>query len=93
MNKYEQRADQERKASMRFSMTMWTAALALVVVVLLILGLNSGLNSSGGFSRLTPGAAIILAVLLLVFRQLSRRLKTKGSRAAQPDPKSQIKLN
>jgi hypothetical protein len=42
---------------------------------------------------LGPGAAIVLAILLLVFRQLSRRLKTKGPRAAQPDPKSTIKLS
>ena len=88
MNKYEERAEQQRRAGLRFSMTMWTAGLALIVVVLVILGVSS----SGG-PRLAPGAAIVLAVLLLVFRQLARRLKTKGSRAARPDPKSTLKLN
>jgi hypothetical protein len=49
--------------------------------------------TSSAAPRLGPGAAIVLAILLLVFRQLSRRLKTKGPRAAQPDPKSTIKLS
>ena len=89
MNKYEARAEEQRKSALRFSMTMGTAGLALVAVVLAILALSG----SGGFSRLTPGAAIVLAILLLVFRQLSRRLKNKGSRAARPDPKSTLKLS
>jgi hypothetical protein len=88
MNKYVERAEQTRRAGLRFSLSMWTAGLALLVVVLVILGLTS---SAG--PRLGPGAAIVLAVLLLVFRQLSRRLKTKGPRAAQPDPKSTLKLS
>jgi len=88
MNKYVERAEQKRRAGLRFSLSMWTAGLALLVVVLVILGLTS---SAG--PRLGPGAAIVLAVLLLVFRQLSRRLKTKAPRAAQPDPKSTIKLS
>jgi hypothetical protein len=88
MNKYVERAEQKRRACLRFSLSMWTAGLALLVVVLVILGLTSS-----AAPRLGPGAAIVLAILLLVFRQLSRRLKTKGPRAAQPDPKSTIKLS
>ena len=88
MNKYVERAEQRRRAGLRFSLSVWTAGLALLAVVLVILAL-----SSSAAPRLGPTAAIVLAVLLLVFRQLSRRLKGKGSRAAQPDPKSTLKLD
>lgn len=88
MNRYEQRAEQQHRASMRFSMMMWTAAVALVIVVLLILGLSNS-APSGFFSK----AAIGAAVALLVLRQLSRRLKGRGPRAAQPDPESTLKLD
>lgn len=88
MNKYVERAEQQRRAGLRFSLSVWTAGLALLAVVLVILAL-----SSSAAPRLGPVAAIVLAVLLLVFRQLSRRLKTRGSRAAQPDPKSTLKLD
>lgn len=88
MNKYEQRAEQQRRASLRFSMMIWTAGIALVVVVLLILGL-----SSAAPQRFFTRGAIVVAILLLILRQLSRRLRSKGSRAAQPDPRSTLKLN
>jgi len=88
MNKYVERAEQRRRAGLRFSLSVWTAGLALLAVVLVILAL-----SSSAAPRMGPVAAIVLAVLLLIFRQLSRRLKTKGSKAAQPDPKSIIKLD
>jgi hypothetical protein len=88
MNKYEQRAEQERKAALRFSLMLWTAGIALVVVLLLILGLSNS-APSGFFSK----GAIAAAVLLLVLRQLSRRLRRSGPRAAQPDPRSTLKLD
>jgi hypothetical protein len=89
MNKYEERAERERKAAMRSGMTLWSAGLALVVVIFLILGLSSSAPPSF-FSK----GAIIVAILLLVLRQLSRRLRTKGSpRAARPDPQSTLKLD
>ena len=88
MNRYEQRAEQERKAALRFSMMLWTAGLALVVVVLLIVGLSSS-APAGYFSK----TGIALAVLLLILRQVTRRLKGRTPRAAQPDPKSQLKLD
>ncbi len=88
MNKYVERAEQKRRTGMRFSLSLWTAGLALVVVALVILGLTSS-----AAPRMGPGAAIVLAIVLLVVRQLSRRQKTKGPRAAQPDPKSTIKLS
>ena len=87
MNKYVERAEQQRRAGLRFSLSLWTAGLALLAVVLVIFGL-----SSSAAPRLGPAAAIVLAILLLVFRQLSRRLKTTRSRGA-PDPKSTLKLD
>ncbi|MBV9407093.1 MAG: hypothetical protein JO211_17225 [Acidobacteriaceae bacterium] len=88
MNRYEQRAEQQRRAALRFSMMIWTAGLALVVVVLLILGLSNS-ASPHYFSKI----AIAAAVLLLILRQVSRRLKGKTPRAAQPDARSTLKLD
>ncbi|MBV9763158.1 MAG: hypothetical protein JO340_21525 [Acidobacteriaceae bacterium] len=88
MNKYERRAEQERKAALRFSLMLWTAGIGLVLVVLLIVGLNSSAPPRF-FSR----GAIAAAILLLTLRQVSRRLKTRGPRAAQPDPRSTLKLD
>jgi L-asparagine transporter-like permease len=88
MNRYERHAEQKRRAALRSSMTVWTAVLTLAAVVLVIMRL-SGSGSPQFFSR----AAIGLAIVLLVIRQLSRRLKGKGSRAAQPDPRSTLKLH
>ena len=88
MNRYEQRAEQQRKAALRFSMMIWTAGIALIVVVLLIIGL-----SSSAPPRFFSRSAIGVAVLLLVLRQVSKRLKGNGPRAAKPDPESTLKLD
>ena len=88
MNKYELRAEQQRKAALRFSLMLWTAGIALVVVVLLILGL-----SSSAPPRFFSKGAIAAAILLLILRQLSRRLRARGPKAAQPDPQSTLKLD
>ena len=88
MNKYEERAGQERKAALRFSLMIWTAGIALIVVVLMILGLSSS-APRGFFSK----SAIVAAVLLLILRQLNRRLRGRVPRASQPDPRSTLKLD
>lgn len=88
MNRYEERAQRERRAALRSSMLMGSAGIALVIVVLLIVGLRAS-APAGFYSR----AAIALAVLLLVFRQVSRRMRNRVPRAAQPDPKSTLKLD
>jgi hypothetical protein len=88
MNKYEKRAQAERKAALRSSMTLWSAGIALIVVVVLIMGLSSA-APSGFYSK----AAVGVAILLLIVRQVSRRLRGSEPRAAQPDPKSSIKLD
>ena len=88
MNKYEQQAKQQRTASLRSSMSLWTAGLALLVVVFVIIGLNG--SAPSGFFKI---GAVVAAILLLILRQLSRRLRGKSPRAAQPDPKSTLKLD
>jgi uncharacterized membrane protein YbjE (DUF340 family) len=88
MNRYEQRAQQQRRSTLRSSMTVGTAGIALIVVVILIAGL-SGHAPSGFYSK----SAIGLAILLLIFRQVGRRLKSKTPRAAEPDPRSTLKLD
>lgn len=88
MNKYEQRAAGQRGPALRTSMTLWSAAGALVIVVLLILGLSSSAPSSY-FTK----AALVGAILLLILRQLGRRLKGRASRAAEPDPLSKLNLD
>jgi hypothetical protein len=88
MNKYEKRAQAERKAVVRSSLTLGGAGLALIVVVVLILWLNSS-APAGYFSKVAIGVAI----LLFVSRIVGRRFRSGPPRAAQPDPKSIIKLD
>lgn len=88
MNRYEERAQKERRAALRSSLTMGTAGLALIVVVLLIVGL-----SSSAPPRFFTDAAIGAAVLLLILRQVARRMKGRTPRAAEPDPKSKLHLD
>ena len=88
MNKHEQRFQRERRPSPASSMSVWNAAAALIIVVLLIVGL-----SHSGTSPLFTRVVIAAAVLLLVLRQISRRLKGRANRAAQPDPQSTLKLD
>ncbi len=87
MNKYEARAEEQRRAALRSSMSVWTAGLLLIVIVLTILYLNG--SAPAGFM---PKAAIAVAIVLLLLRQLARRLRNRGPRV-QPDPRSRLKLD
>jgi hypothetical protein len=69
-------------------MSLWTAILLLVLVLVAIQGLRNA-----GFELTTPRIIIGIAVALLIFRQITRRLKRVAPRAAQPDPKSTLKLS
>ena len=88
MNKYEERAKQERKSALRFSALLWTAGTGLIMVAVAMLGLSSSATPRS-FSK----SAIVVVVLLLVLRQVSRRMKGKRTRAAEPDPQSRLKLD
>jgi hypothetical protein len=69
-------------------MSLWTAGLALLVVIFLIIGLSSGAPST-----FFKTGAVVVAMLLLILRQINRRLRPKGPRTAQPDPKSRLNLD
>ena len=88
MNRYEEQVRQQRKAALRSSMSVWTAGVALIVVALIILGFRSSAPPEYFYK-----GALAVAVVLLLLRQVARRLKTKVPRAARPDPKSTLKLS
>ena len=89
MNKYEQRAAQERKAALRSSMKIWTAGAALIVVAVAILVLSSSAYVSIlleiGDTRCNFAACVATGKPALP--------KHKRPRAAEPDPQSKLKLD
>ncbi len=88
MNRFEQRAQAEKKAPLRPSTTIWTAVLALIVVVAVIIGLST--SAPPNFWR---NAAIAVAILLLLLRQLTRRLQSRAARGPKTDPQSRLNLD
>jgi L-asparagine transporter-like permease len=87
MNRFEEESNRQRKAQLKSSVALWTGGLILVAVAFAIVGL-----SSGAPTRFWSKAAIVLAVLLLILRQVNRRLRGRRSKAAQPDPASRLNL-
>ncbi len=69
-------------------MSIWIALLMLVLIIFVIEQLRGM-----GFELTTPRIIIGIAFALLIFRQVARRLKSVAPRAAQPDPKSTLKLS
>lgn len=88
VNRYERQADQTRRASLRNSMLLWSALGILLVAALAILG-----YSSAAPQRFWTWGGIVVAVLLLVIRQVGRRLKAGKARAAKPDEASMLHLD
>ncbi len=74
-------------APRRGALMLWTSAIALFVVILLIVAL--GVSTSRAYSR----GAIAAAVVLLLVRLVGRIVKVGSTRAAQPDPQSTLKLD
>ena len=87
MNKYEQRAEQQRRNALGMSKMLWSPGAALVIVVLLILGLSNSAPPQYYYRM-----AIVAAVLMLLVRQIARRTARTRPRAAEPDPKSRLNL-
>jgi hypothetical protein len=88
MNKYEKRAQAERKSVLRSSLSLGGAGLAIMILGVLVLWLSShGPVSSTG--KIVVG----LAVFLLVFRIVGRILSARLPKAARPDPQSTLKLD
>jgi hypothetical protein len=69
-------------------MSLWTACLFLVAVVVLIAGIRESAPPDFFYK-----VAIGFAVLMLILRQVGKRMKSNGPRSAQPDPKSTLKLS
>ncbi len=88
VNRYERQAEQTRRASLRNSLLLWTAGGILLIGALALLGYSGG--APRGF---WTSSAIVVAVLLLIVRQLGRRLRGSGSRAAKPDKESMLHLD
>lgn len=84
----EERAARERAATLRFSVMLWTAGAGLVVVVFAILGFATSASPQFWYR-----GAIVVAVLLLILRRLSSRLRVRNPRSAQPDPRSRLNLD
>ena len=88
MHEQERYAQGQRQASLRFSMMLWNAGAGLIVVILAILGLSISAPREFWYK-----VAIAAAVMLLILRQLARRLRVRNPRSAQPDPLSRLKLD
>jgi apolipoprotein N-acyltransferase len=88
MNRFERESNTQRRAVLRSSTALWTAGLLLVAIAFGIAGF-----SAGAPTQFWSKAAIGLAVLLLILRQVNRRLRGRAAKAAEPDPKSRLNLN
>ncbi|HEX4807829.1 MAG TPA: hypothetical protein VH325_02800 [Bryobacteraceae bacterium] len=73
---------------MRTSVLIGVIGLGFAVLALVALGLIFAAPQ-----RFWSVAIAIIAVLLLIMRQTMRVLNKKGSKAAQPDPESVLKLD
>lgn len=88
MNRFERQAEQTRRASLQSSLLMWSAGGVLVVGALALLGYSSGAPRNF-WSR----SAVAVAILLLVVRQLGRRLKSTRKNVVKPDQQSMLHLD
>src|SRR4051794_26471596 len=88
MNRFEQQAEQTRRASLRTSLMLWSVGGILLVGALALLA-----RSGGAPQRFWTGAGITIAVLLLILRQAGRRLRSGGSRPVKPDEQSMLHLD
>lgn len=87
MNKFEQQAQEQRRATLRMSMLLWSAGGALLVVALAIIGFSSSAPQS-----FWKGAAIAVAFFVLIVRQVTRRLRPGRPRAVKTDEQSRLHL-
>ncbi len=88
MNRFERQAEQTRRASLQNSLLMWSAGGILIVGALALLG-----YSSGAPRNFWTRAGVAVAILLLVVRQLGRRLKSNKTQVVKPDEKSMLHLD
>ena len=88
MNRFEQNAERERRSSLRLSLLVLSLGGILVVGALALLGYSGGAPQS-----FWTRAAIGLAILMLILRQVTRKLKSGRARAVKPDEQSMLHLD
>ena len=88
MNRFEQQAEQTRRAALRTSLLLWIVGGILLIGALALLGV-----SGGAPQKFWTGAGIAIAVMLLILRQAGRRLRMGSSRAVKPDERSMLQLD
>lgn len=86
MNKFEQRAEQERKAGLRLGILLSMVGVGLIVAIVGFVGAAG--SAPATYWRIAAGVA---AVLLLVLRQMTRKLNRGGGPKA--DPQSMLNLH
>jgi membrane protein implicated in regulation of membrane protease activity len=87
MNRFEKQTERQRRSSLRVSLLLLTLGGILLVGALAILG-----YSSGAPQAFWTRAAIGVAILLLILRQVGRRLGRRRSKDVKPDDQSMLHL-
>ena len=88
MNKYERALERDRKSAMRVSVLIGTIGLGFAMLALAALGVIFAAPQRFWWTTI-----VFLAVVLLVLRQVMRRLSSNGRKLARPDPESILKLD
>ena len=86
MNRFEQRAEQERKAGLRLGILLSMVGIGLIVAILAFIGAAG--SGPSMYWRIGAGVA---ALLLLILRFMTRRLNKGGGPKA--DPQSMLNLH
>lgn len=87
MKKFEQQAQEQRRSMLKMSMLLWSLGGALLIVTLAIAGFSS--SAPRNFWK---DAAIVVAVVVLILRQVSRRLKSGRRHEINVDEQSKLHL-
>jgi membrane protein implicated in regulation of membrane protease activity len=87
MNRFEKQTERQRRSSLGVSLLLLTLGGILLVGALAILG-----YSSGAPQAFWTRAAIGVAILLLILRQVGRRLGRRRSKDVKTDDQSMLHL-
>ncbi len=87
MNRFEHQVQRQRRSTLRLSLLLLSLGALLVAGALAVLGLSGGAPQT-----FWTRAAIGVAILLLLLRQVGRRLRTSRTGASKPDEQSMLHL-